>query len=165
MWWRLKRSEFDRQRGAENCQAFQDIVIAGPPPGILAYHDALPIGWCCIAPREEFPALERSRILKRVDDQPVWSVVCFFIQKTYRHQGLTAALIQAAVQYATEQGARIVEGYPEEPLQGSAPDPFVFTGLASSFRKAGFIEVLRRSEKRPIMRFYINPAQEQRKEA
>ena len=109
-----------------------------------------------MAPRQAFPALERSRILKRVDDQPVWSVVCFFIAKTYRRQGLTVSLLRAAVKYARQQGARIVEGYPEDPKKANIPPPFAFTGLASAFLQAGFVEVLRRSETRPIMRYYIN---------
>jgi GNAT superfamily N-acetyltransferase len=155
MWWRIKRSEFDLQKGEGNRQALQAIVASGEVPGILAYEGERPVGWCSVAPREAFPVLERSRILKRVDDQPVWSVVCFFIAKNYRRQGLTVRLLEAAVDYAREQGASIVEGYPEEPRSGRAPDLFVFTGLASAFRQAGFVEVLRRSETRPIMRFAI----------
>ena len=155
MWWRLKRSEFDLQKGEGNRLALQAIVASGEIPGILAYRGGQPVGWCSIAPRQAFPVLERSRILKPVDDQPVWSVVCFFIAKPYRRQGLTVRLLEAAVAYAREQGASIVEAYPQEPRQDHAPDPFVFTGLASAFRQAGFVEVLRRSETRPIMRFTI----------
>jgi GNAT superfamily N-acetyltransferase len=155
MWWRIKRSEFDLQKGEGNRQALQAIVVSGELAGILAYEGERPVGWCSVAPREAFPVLERSRILKRVDDQPVWSVVCFFVAKNYRRQGLTVRLLEAAVDYARQKGASIVEGYPEDPRSGSAPDPFVFTGLASAFRQAGFSEVLRRSETRPIMRYII----------
>ena len=158
MWWRLKRSDFDRQKGDANRLALQQIVASGEVPGLLAYNSSAggpPVGWCSVAPREAFPALERSRILKRVDDQPVWSVVCFFIAKTYRRQGLTVSLLCAAVEYARQQGARIVEGYPDDPKKGDIPAPFAFTGLASAFLQAGFVEVLRRSETRPIMRYYL----------
>lgn len=113
------------------------------------------MGWCSVAPREAFPALERSRVLKRVDDQPVWSVVCFFIAKPYRRQGLTVSLLKAAAEYARQAGARIVEGYPEDPKKADIPAPFAFTGLASAFLQAGFVEVLRRSATRPIMRYTI----------
>jgi len=158
MWWRLKRSDFDQQKGDANRLALKQIVASGEIPGLLAYDRAAggsPVGWCSVAPREAFPALERSRILKRVDDEPVWSVVCFFIAKTYRRQGLTVSLLKAAVEYARQQGARIVEGYPDDPKKGDIPAPFAFTGLASAFLQAGFVEVLRRSETRPIMRYYI----------
>jgi GNAT superfamily N-acetyltransferase len=96
-----------------------------------------------------------------VDDQPVWSVVCFFTARRFRRQGLTVQLLRAAVEYAARHGARIVEGYPVEPKpkggaeKPSVPAPFAYTGLASAFRQAGFVEVLRRSETRPIMRYSI----------
>ncbi|MBC7263698.1 MAG: GNAT family N-acetyltransferase [Chloroflexi bacterium] len=155
MWWRLTRSEFEKQKGGGNKQAMKTIVDSGEVPGLLAYADEQPIGWCAVAPRERFPALERSRVLKRVDDQPVWSIVCFFVAKLYRHRGVSAKLLRAAVEYAGENGATIVEGYPVEPKRASMPDAFAYTGLTSAFRKAGFVEVLRRSETRPIMRYYI----------
>lgn len=155
MWWRLKRSEFEQQKGEGNRQAMRQIVESGQVPGILAYADGQPVGWCSVAPREHFPALDRSRILKRVDDEPVWSVACFFVAKPFRGRGITVALLRAAVDYAKGHGARIVEGYPVEPKEGRSPDAFVWTGLASTFRRAGFVEVLRRSETRPIMRISI----------
>lgn len=155
MWWRLKRSEFDRQKGEGNQAALRAIVEAGEIPGLLAYQEGQPVGWVSLGPRDDFPVLERSRILKRVDDLPVWSVVCFFLAKPYRRQNLSLKLLQAAVDFARIQGAQIVEGYPEEPRPGQPPHPFVFTGLASTYRQVGFVEVLRRSETRPIMRYLI----------
>jgi GNAT superfamily N-acetyltransferase len=155
MWWRLKRSEFDHQKGEGNRLAMQAIVESGEVPGLLAYADGKPIGWCSIAPRASFPALDRSRVLARVDDEPVWSIVCFFVARGYRRQGVTIRLIQAAIEYAISHGAKIVEGYPKSPTQVNQPDIFVFTGLLSAFQKTGFKEVLRRSETRPIMRYTI----------
>jgi N-acetylglutamate synthase-like GNAT family acetyltransferase len=68
---------------------------------------------------------------------------------------VTPKLLQAAIEYAQGHGAEIVEGYPVEPRQSNVPDAFVWTGTASAFRKAGFVEVLRRSETRPIMRYSV----------
>ncbi len=155
MYWRLKRSEFEQMKGEGNRQAMKSIVDSGEIPGLLAYHDGQPVGWISVAPRPAFSALERSRILKPVDERPVWSVVCFFVKKSFRRKGVTVELLQAAVEYARRHGAQIVEGYPVEPRQGQSPDPFVYTGLASAFLQAGFEEVLRRSETRPIMRRVI----------
>jgi GNAT superfamily N-acetyltransferase len=93
--------------------------------------------------------------LKRVDDKPVWSVVCFFVAKPFRGKGITSELLKASVEHVRKHGGRILEGYPTELKEGRLPDAFVYTGLASAFRKAGFVEVARRSEKRPIMRYVI----------
>jgi len=155
MWWRLKRSDFMRQRGEANRKALKEIVDSGEVPGILAYVDGEAVGWCAVAPREAYQALERSRVLKRVDDKPVWSVVCFFVAKPFRGKGLTVKLLKAAIAYVCKHGGKIIEGYPIEPKKGRMPDPFAYTGLVSSFLKAGFVEVLRRSESRPIMRYIV----------
>ncbi len=155
MWFRLKRSEFERQKGEGNRLAMKAIVESGQVPGILAYADGEPIGWCSVAPRQAFGVLQRSWVLKPVDDQPVWSIVCFFIAKPYRRKGLMGRLIEAAATYAAAQGARMVEAYPVEPKKAELPDVFAYTGLVSAFRKAGFVEVARRTETRPMMRRFI----------
>jgi len=156
MSWRLARSDFVRQRGEMNRKALKGMVDSGNVPGILAYAEGHPIGWCAVAPRETFPRLQRSRILEKVDDKPAWSVVCFFVAKSFRGKGMTVRLLGAAVDYVRKQGGKIVEGYPVEPKKDwRPPDPFVYTGLASAFRKAGFMESIRRSKTRPIMRYVI----------
>ncbi len=152
MWWRLRRSQYEEQKGLGNRRAMKKLVDSKQVPGLLAYSLGRPVAWCSIAPRQDFPVLERSRVLKKVDDRPVWSVVCLFVTKPYRRKGLTAKILQAAVEYAKQQGAVIIEGYPIEPKKSEMPDVFAATGLASAFRKAGFKEVARRSQTRPVMR-------------
>lgn len=159
MWWRIKRSEFEKQKGDGNRLAMEGIIGKGVIPGLIAYVDDRPAAWCSVAPREAFPVLERSRVLKRVDDKPVWSIVCFFIAKPCRHRGLMLELIKASVEYAGKNGAGIVEGYPLEVKNKKIPDFYAYTGILSAFQKTGFREVARRSETRPIMRYYINNQQ------
>lgn len=155
MYWRLTKAHFEKQKGNLNKKAMKEIVSSGKIPGILAYSQKEPIGWCALAPREIFIRLEKARTLKRVDTQKVWSIVCLFIAKPYRKKGLSTTLIKGAIDFAQKQGAKIIESYPFELKQKNRPDPFVWTGLASSYRKAGFEEVLRRSATRPIMRYYL----------
>ncbi len=155
MFWRLPRKVFDAGKGTANKRTLRSIVKAGREPGLLAYIDKEPIGWCAVAPREEYIALERSRILKPVDDRPVWSISCLFIKKPYRRRGVSSQLLRAAVDLAAKHGARAVEGYPTEPSIEKMPDPFLWHGIASAFTAAGFVEVMRRSQSRPIMRFEI----------
>jgi GNAT superfamily N-acetyltransferase len=155
MWWRIKRSEFERQKGGGNRQAMKAIVESGEVPGLLAYEGDTAVAWCSVAPREQFPVLQRSRVLKPIDDTPVWSIVCFFIKKGYRNQGMSMRLLRAAVDYVREQGGEVVEGYPVEPRKDRMPTAFAYTGFASTFEKAGFVECVRRSETRPIMRYYL----------
>ena len=153
MFWRLPRKKWEEGKGAANKRALKKIVSGGDhPPGILAYVKGEPIAWCAVAPRGVYPALGRSRVLKPVDDQPVWSVSCLFVLKAYRRQGVSVRMLEAAAAFARSNGASIVEGYPVEPSSERLPDPFIWTGVASAFRKAGFKEVARRSATRPIMR-------------
>jgi GNAT superfamily N-acetyltransferase len=149
---RVTRAVYERDKGAGNRAAMQRLVRRGPPPGILGYLDGEPIAWCSIEPRECFSALGRSRILAPVDDEPVWSITCLFVQKDHRRRGVSTTMLEHAVRWATRQGARIVEGYPVEPRQDPTPPVFAYTGIASAFRRAGFVEVVRRSATRPILR-------------
>jgi GNAT superfamily N-acetyltransferase len=97
MWWRIPRAQFSRQKGQENQNALRSIVNSGEIPGLLAYSENQPIGWCAVAPRERYQSLEHSRILRKVDNTPVWSVVCFFVAKAFRHKGVTVKLLEAAI--------------------------------------------------------------------
>ena len=155
MLWRLPRSEYQRGKGEGNRLAMQQIVFSGQIPGILGCIDQAPIAWCSVAPRETFPALQRSRILKKVDDEPVWSISCFFVHKDYRGKGVSICLAAAAAEYVKASGGRLVEAYPVEPKKDRMAPAFVWTGLAAAFTKAGFTECARRSETRPIMRYRI----------
>jgi len=157
MWWRQTQKEFKDGKGEPNRRAMKQIVESGAVPGVLAYHRETPIGWCAVAPRDRYTRLERSRILKPVDDHPVWSVVCFFIRKDYRRRGVSLALLRAAVDHVRRSGGSIVEGYPVQPKKGGTPDLFAYHGLASAFLGAGFSEVARRSPTRPVMRLIIPP--------
>lgn len=151
MWWRLKSSEFDAQSGDERKQGLKAIVQSGEVPGLLAYVDGRPIAWCSIGPRGRFGRLERSPTLKRVDDLPVWSIVCFFVSRPYRGKGLMMPFLEAVLDYARSRGAEIVEGYPIDAAGGLAGYSG-YTGIASTYRRAGFVDVLHRSGRKMIMR-------------
>lgn len=153
MWYRIKRSEWSRNSNAGNRRALKRIVDGGSVPGLLAYVDDQPAGWVSVAPREEFSSLERSHVLKKLDDRPVWSIVCFFVSRSHRRQGLSRALIRAAVDYAADRGATLVEGYPVERAPGGKfSTAEAFPGSPATFEREGFREVTRRSPRRPIMR-------------
>jgi len=156
MYWKLPSKEFTAGQGEPNRLAQKEIVASGRIPGLLAYVEGTPAGWLAVEPREDYPVLNNSRVLKPLDDIPVWSVPCFFISRKYRNQGLTVALLKAAIKHVTKQGGMVLEGYPVEPPQaGKMPPVFVYTGLASAFKQAGFTEAGRRSPKRPMMRYSI----------
>jgi GNAT superfamily N-acetyltransferase len=150
--WRQSRADFDRNKGDGNRRLMLDLVESGEPPGILGYLGDEPVGWCAVARREDYPALERSRVLKPVDDTPVWSVSCLFVHKDHRKKGVSVGLLRAAVEFVRQRGGAVVEGYPVVPKSDDMPPVFAWTGLESAYRAAGFTEVARRSDTRPIMR-------------
>lgn len=149
---RLKRSEYERSKGEGNRRRMKKLVDSGRVPGILGYVDGEPVAWCSIEPRELIGSLGRSRILAPVDDEPVWSIVCLFLAKSHRGRGLSKKMIEAAVRHAKSRGASIVEAYPVEPKKTPMPAVFAYPGLVSAYLAAGFREVARRSETRPIVR-------------
>ena len=131
----------------------KEIFKSGKVPGILAYHGEKAVGWCSIAPREDFSVLDRSPTLKKIDNKPVWSIVCYFVSKEYRLKNYTSILIQAAIKYAKKKGARIIESYPYVPKGKKFCKYELYTGIISTFKKIGFKVVSRRSKTRPIMRY------------
>lgn len=153
-YWRVGRPEFESNKGAGNRDAMRQLVDDGVVPGIIGYVGDEPVAWCAVAPREDYVRLGGSRILAPIDDSPVWSISCLFVRKDHRRKGLSGRLISAAVDFVRNRGAKIVEGYPVEPVQNMA-DAFAWVGLASAFRAAGFRECARRSETRPIMRLEL----------
>ncbi len=155
MAWRLKRSEFKKQSGEGNKKAMKKLVNANETIGILAYYKDEPIGWCAVAPREQYIRLENSKTLKRIDDKPVWSITCFFIDKKYRRKGISIELIKAVIKFCKLNGVKIIEAYPTVPYSEDIPAAFAWTGIPSAFEKAGFVEVERRSRTRPMMRYFL----------
>jgi GNAT superfamily N-acetyltransferase len=127
------------------------LVETGKSPGLVAYRDDVPVGWVSLAPREEFARLERSPVMKPVDDKPVWSIICFVVPAEHRGQGVARALLQGAIAYAREHGATVVEAYPVDKRDPSKDDAMWF-GAKSMYDHAGFREVARRKPTRPVVR-------------
>jgi len=154
MHWKLRGKAFDEAKGSATRQMHKSIVDSGTVTGLLAYSNGDVVGWVAVEPRTEYEKLAYSRVLKPVDDKSVWSVTCFYVAKNYRRQGVTVSLLNAAVEHVRQMGGKTVEGYPVD-MKKDMPAPFVFTGMASAFQKAGFKEVARNSPTRPIFRFEI----------
>ena len=151
MRWRMRSTEFQRSTREGRVAALEGLVRQGAPVGILAYSDGDPVGWCSIAPRQTYRALERYRALPRLDDAQVWSVVCFFVERHVRRQGITLGLLRAAVDYARSHGAKVIEGYPVEP----GPRLYTYMGSPSTFRRAGFRDVTPAGQARQVMRYFV----------
>ena len=138
----------------------QEIIHAAVPPGLLAYVKDQPVGWTRVGPRSDFPRLNGNRALAKVliEDPRVWWVTCFAVDSRHRRSGVGTALLNAAVEFALENGATAVEGHPVDVaaltaarVGGSA----VFTGTMAMFRAAGFTEVARTGPSRPVMRLLV----------
>jgi GNAT superfamily N-acetyltransferase len=142
--------------GEVNKRAMQSLVEGGTVPGLVGYQDGSPVAWISLGPREDYPKLKRSPVMKPVDDKPVWSIVCFFVDRRARGKGLSGRLLKAAVDYARSQGATLLEAYPVDKDEPSHPD-FMWFGAQSLYGRAGFKEVARRKETRPVVRKAVRP--------
>lgn len=159
MYYRLKKVDFvEGKTGGGNKDAMHKLVMESKPAGILAFYEDQPIAWCAFAPREDFIKLEHSRVHKRIDNKPVWSIPCFFVDKKFRRQGISVELLKGVIRYAKEEGIKIIEAYPAIPTKESLPDSFAWIGLYKSFERAGFQIVDRTSKNRPMVRYYTDNA-------
>ena len=137
--------------GQQNRRAMKALVDRGTVPGLIGYEDGVPVAWVSLGPREDYAKLRRSPVMKPVDDRPVWSIVCFFVDRSARGRGLSQRMLKAAVDHARSCGARLVEAYPVDEDQRSHPDDMFF-GAKSMYDRAGFREVARRKPTRPVVR-------------
>ena len=141
--WRGSDGVFGRGEPGANRLALQSQVEAGSfAPGLIAYLDGEPVGWCGLGPRAAMPRLVRSRTIPAVDDLPVWSIGCFKIRVGHRRRGVARALLAGAVAYARDMGAPAIEGYPVDPEGRRIDVGFGFVGFTPMFEAAGFRRVL-----------------------
>jgi ribosomal protein S18 acetylase RimI-like enzyme len=155
MYYRRSGSQEQPSSGTTRAQAnrteLKALVDSGRPPGLLGYRGKVPVGWVSVGPREDYAKLARSPVMKPVDDQPVWSVICFVVPTQYRGQGVAQALLAGAVAYAKKHGAKLVEAYPVD-KPGRSNDDSMWFGAKSMYDRAGFSEVARRKPQRPVVR-------------
>jgi GNAT superfamily N-acetyltransferase len=142
--------------GRVNRASMKALVDEGTVPGIIGYEDGTPVAWVSLGPREDYGKLQRSPIMKPVDDRPVWSIVCFFVDSDARGRGLSERMLRAAVQYARANGVRLLEAYPVDRDEPGHPDSMFF-GAKSMYDRAGFREVARRTPSRSVVRKTLRP--------
>jgi GNAT superfamily N-acetyltransferase len=161
MYWRLARKDWDAARGAKAKALFRQRVEKGPPPGLIAYAGKEPVGWLQIGPRADAPQWNGpKRVSAPTPDAPetdesVWAATCFFVKPGWRGKGAMQALLQGAIAFARERGARLIDACP---IESRASAGARYVGAASTFLRAGFKEVARRKENRPLVRLLLAPA-------
>lgn len=156
MFYRQTSREFDENKGERNRALMKDIVDSGQVPGLIGYRDGAPVGWVQVGPRDWYGRLYRSRVTKPLDDRPAWAITCFVIPREHRRTGVASALLAAAVDYARDMGAEVVEGYPVDPKSEEVPGIWSWMGFPSMFESCGFREVARRTDTRPFMRLELH---------
>ena len=166
-YFRIRGVDFSAGSGARHRTVLEtatnDTARDGRAPGLVAYRDGAVVGWVSVGPRGDYERLAHSRVLAPLDDKPVWSIVCFVVGRQARGQGVAKALLDAAIDYARDNGAMTLEAYPIELSAGERTNSdVVFKGTLSMFEAAGFRVVARRSPTattppRPIVRRSIRP--------
>jgi GNAT superfamily N-acetyltransferase len=153
MYWRIG-PDYRKRSPDRNKEDLRRLVVEGPPPGLVAFDLDTAVGWCQLTLRDDLPALERDPRLRRLDDTPVLALSCLYVRKGHRRRGVTAALIETALDVARRVGAPAVEAYPLDATLSPSTTP---TGYASTFERMGFRTVARHTQARPIMRYELMP--------
>ena len=160
-YYRLRNLDFQGATPASNRRVLEKAVTATAAedrsPGLVAYRDGEAVGWVSLGPRDDYERLGHSKVLAPIDDRPVWSIVCFVVARRARKEGVARALLEAAVAYAADHGATLLEGYPVDTAGKRVPAATAYKGTVSMFEAAGFEVVERRranraSPVRPIVR-------------
>lgn len=138
---RITAPEIAELGGGSRETAFRALCGRPHPPGVIGYDDGEPVAWCSIGPRAEHTRLVRSRLIRPLDDLPVWSIVCVVVRGGRRRRGYTTPLIEGAVAHAAAHGAPAVESYPVDPGAGRIDLTMGFVGTRTMFERAGFVVV------------------------
>jgi hypothetical protein len=153
MHWRLSYPEWEQGRGDGNRGALRMRAEQDPAPGLVGYLDDDPVAWIAIGDRAEYPRMTRSPIMRSINDSPGWIISCVFIRQDRRGSRLPVEMIRAACEFAARSGQHIVEAVPVDPAEGQHAGPDnAMTGIASTYREAGFVEIARPKPDRPVMR-------------
>lgn len=165
MSWRITHKDFEKKKGTGNKRTMKNLTTKKEQIGLIGYVGKNPVGWCAFAPREKYIRLENSKVLDRIDDEPVWSISCFFINKEFRRKGISTEMLKGVIEFCRKlneaksrsagKKVKVLEGYPTVPYSENIPAAFAWTGIPSAFIYAGFVEAARRSKTRPIMRCYL----------
>ena len=163
MYWRLPRSHFaDTTKRRKNKALFRKRIRCGPPPGLLAYDsDGAPVGWVQVGPRFDTPNWNGARRLSApvedtdVEDRRVWGITCFVVKKGHRGRGVSRSLVEGAIAWARDNGARWLEACPVEATRKDKSPVSLYHGVASTFVRAGFEEIARRRADRPLVRLEL----------
>jgi GNAT superfamily N-acetyltransferase len=156
MYWRMTNREFNASAPEARRGLLLNLIERGEPVGMLAYDGDHPVGWMSLAPRAQYHRLASPRTPYRpIDDQPVWSIVCFFIARRYRRQGVATALLRGGIEFARQRGVTLLEAYPHDPLLTAVNSISAYVGTIPMFAKAGFEEAARPRPERAIMRLKL----------
>jgi GNAT superfamily N-acetyltransferase len=148
---------------AANKAALREQVTTDPrPQGVIAHLGDEAVGWVQVGPRAAYPRLVANRAMRAVtgddlDDPSVWAVTCFVVKVGRRRKGVATALLAAAIELARAHGARILEGHPVDVAarSGRVSGAELYHGVATTFERAGFVEVGRTGATRPVMRISL----------
>ncbi len=149
MVWRATPVEAKQTDGSARKAAIEARIMAGVTVGLLGYLEEEPVAWCSVAPRSTY----RRLVENSGDDEGIWSIACFFVVRRLRGQGVSQRILAAAVEFAKNRGASIVEAYPVDP---SSPS-YRFMGFVPMFEAAGFRQVGRAGSRRHVFQLKIGP--------
>lgn len=149
---------FLRHDDLENRTALRrEVQEADVPIGLLAFLDDNVVGWTRVVRRSTLPRITENSALARIldDDPDAWWVSCFVVRREYRGNGIGGALLDAAVDWAVQHGASVLDGHPVDTqgLTGHGSPSALFTGTLAMFKRAGFTEIGRTYPTRPVMRY------------
>jgi ribosomal protein S18 acetylase RimI-like enzyme len=159
-YYRVRGLDWSNSNPADNRARLKGMAGDEPAPGLVAYRGGEAVGWVSLGPRPGYDRLAHAKVLAPVDDRPVWSIVCFVVGRRSRRAGVAAALLDAAIAYARQQGATTLEAYPTDTGGDRRAAASLFHGSLSMFRRAGFKVVARRqfnaaTPVRPIVRLEL----------
>jgi len=143
MSWRQTEAQLANATSESNRVLFKGQIDSAVSPGLLGYMGDKAVGWCGVSPRASFVRLEHHRHFQNpTTDKAIWTIICLFVSKQARKQGIASGLLNAAVKYAIANGAQAIEAYPVNSHGKPLTAKEAFPGTVPMFLKVGFKEIV-----------------------
>lgn len=125
-------------------EKMRQLTSQGKVSGLLAFSDQDCIGWIAIDPMTELIGHDCFN----ASHSKEWSIHCIFVRDGFRGQGVSTALINAAINFAKVNGASLISAFPI-PMENRQRFPLneaEFSGRFSTYLKLGFRPVEKKSD-------------------
>ncbi|HEX2152566.1 MAG TPA: GNAT family N-acetyltransferase [Acidimicrobiia bacterium] len=149
----------ERGQSVEGNRALkQRLVSEDQAHAALVFDGDRAVGWCQYGSPEELPNIShRKEYEAGLIDLPDYRLTCFFVDRDYRRDGVSAVALRGALDLIAEAGGGVVEAYPYDIQAKKVSASFLYNGTRGLFEQTGFQYERPKGKNHCVMRLKVPP--------